>query len=203
MTYHLKTKSHGEITAGFTTPQIGMITLGKYAFTTKYFCEFIQNLADNSDLREGAISAYGLEKLLEETNKDLLDFYAKADEAINTNKPKKSVVIREIGQSQKKLLTSDKYDQSHEATMLIVKISEDARSITIGEYEIAALEFMLMADHVANGGWLGWRSIKPEFAEPTVKKMRESKNPLFAEYQKLFDKKDRLLFSGKRNGNKC
>jgi hypothetical protein len=181
VTLTLETLSHGKIDAGYLSVYTGMVRLGEYAFATKYFCNFVQHLAEHPDEREGAILAYGLDKFQQEFGTNNIESVRVAMESLNYP----SELIRKTHEQFPK---EGEADLQHELKMLAVRISGDSSSITIGQYEIPAADFGVMAYYVANGGWLGWRDEEPEFAEPTLSKMKKSKNKLFEEYQNWLNK---------------
>ncbi|MEK6861647.1 MAG: hypothetical protein AABY07_06775, partial [Nanoarchaeota archaeon] len=65
MSYYILTESHGEIESGFYGIFTQFTRVGEYAFTTKYFCEFVKKIADDPKLRQLNILAYGLDKYFE------------------------------------------------------------------------------------------------------------------------------------------
>ena len=190
MTLILETISHGKIDAGYLSSYTGMVRLGEYVFTTKYFCNFVQYLADHPYERKGAVLAYGLDKFQQGFNDDILEFLMMTMESKNLpHELRQSFVNEKIRESQGKISRESEADLQHKLKMLPVKISRDFSSIAVGKYEISAENFVSMACWITNGGWLGWKDEKPEFAELTIKKMKESENHLFMEYQKWLDKK--------------
>jgi hypothetical protein len=55
----------------------------------------------------------------------------------------------------------------------------------VGSYRISAIHFGRMAIYLAKGGLFGWiKERKPEFSEPTIQAIRESRNPLYKEIKR-------------------
>ncbi len=68
MTLLLITESHGEVKSGFFSMYTQFTRLGEYCFATKHFYELAQHIASNSNIRNGQILAYDLNKFWEEAN---------------------------------------------------------------------------------------------------------------------------------------
>jgi len=66
--------------------------------------------------------------------------------------------------------------------MIPVRVIDNERSITLGDYRVSALHFGRMATYLANGGFIGWMNgQKPEFAEPTIEAIKNSRRELYRE----------------------
>ena len=83
------------------------------------------------------------------------------------------------------ILLEDEVDLYNEGIMIEVRVSDDESYIEIGKYKISAFNFGDMIMHLANGGFMGFMDDqKPEFGEPILEAIKNSKRRLYKEIHK-------------------
>ncbi len=184
MTLVVKTKSHGEIEAGFYSIFTKLTRLGKYTFEVKDLCDLAQYLANNPETKELQISGYHTDKFWEMEKRYIESFGELLSNSEDINKS----VLSELSdiffkQNQGKISLEERADLMTERRAIPVKIGEDRDSLKIGEYELEDIHFGRMIHYLARGGFVGWSRDKPSFAEPTLSALKESKNPLYKKLQ--------------------
>ncbi len=181
MTLILKTKSHGNIDAGFYSAFTKLFRLGKYAFEPKDLCDLAQYLAKNPKIKELQISCLPLEKFWEMENKYMNSFQKSLK---NTNKYSANKTIDNFLSKNQNMSLEDKIYLMNEIINIPVKINDNKTSIKIGEYDVEDTHFGMMVYYLSHGGWFGWNENQPKFAEQTISAIKKSKNPLYKELQK-------------------
>ena len=183
MTLIIKTESHGDIESGFFCNFTQMVRLGKYAFKTETLCNLVQYLAKNPDKKEIEISGYDVDKFWEIENKHRKNL---AGLISDTSKFFVSQIVDiYIKENRGKLSEEDTQDLVKEGEIIPIDIDNNKKLITIGEYEIEDIHFGIMMYYITRGGWIGWpENTKPDYAEPTIKAIKKSRNPLFKKIQK-------------------
>lgn len=195
MTLVLQTESHGQVEAGFYSVFTQFSRLGDYTFATRHLCKLVQKLAQYPTIKQGRILGYDADKFWQRRDEYfhevvhiLIEQMILADAEGNylselhyseSNEEK-------LGKLQWEIPLEDEVDMYDEGRIVPVHISKEGDAIAIGEYQLSAINFGRMAVYLAKGGIFGWmKGRKPEFSEPTIQAIKESKNPLYSEIRQL------------------
>jgi len=161
----LRTKSHGIVKAGFHSTFTQFVSLGEYAFATRQLCELVQNFARNPQVREEQVPSYDLDKFWQKQE----DYHLKLHPQ----------------EQQGEISVEEEIDLHREGRMIPIRVSDDERSITLGDYRVDALEFGRMAYYLSIAGCMGWMNgKKPKFAESTIEAIKNSGRELYQEIRK-------------------
>lgn len=182
----LETESHGVIESGFFATFTQFARLGEYTLATRHLCELVQHLAEHPDIREAKILGYDLDKFWQREGDHTQEIMQMVREAEQSYLPELHCdeMERQLEREQGEVPLEDEIDLHDEGRMIPAKVGNDGSSITIGKYRISALHFGRMAVYLARGGIMGWMNEqKPEFAEPTLQAIKESRNPLYTQAQ--------------------
>ena len=187
MTLILKTESHDDIESGFYSIFTQFARLGEHTFATRHLCELVQHLAKHPQVSEAQILGYDLDKFWQRQKdyiQELMQMLAEAEESY-LPELQRSDMERQLEGQQGGISVEDGVDLYNEGRMVLVRVSDDERSISVGDYRVSALHFGRMAAYLANGGLMGWmNSQKPEFSEPTIKAIKNSRRKLYREIRK-------------------
>lgn len=182
MTYIIETESLGNIESGFYSGFVEFIRIGKYAAPTEHFCGLVRSLADNPEIKKGKFLVYPESKFLERFSDSIADLVKQV-----TKEPSwlSGLENWKDPQQQGRVRLEDEVDMLNERYSIPVDISSDGKKIDFGEYSIISIHFARFAWYVAKGGIVGWiEGGEPDYADQTIKAIRDSRNPLFTELQK-------------------
>ncbi len=187
MTLILETESHGGVESGFFGTFTQFARLGEHTFATRHLCELVQYLAKNPNLREAQILGYDLDKFWGregDYTQELMQMISEAEQPY-LPKSQKFDLERRLERQQGEVAIEDDIDLHDEGRMIPVKVADDDKSLTLGNYRVSALHFGRMATYLVCGGWFGWMNgRKPEFADPTIEAIKNSKRELYTEIRK-------------------
>ena len=184
MTLMLTTESHGDIESGFYSTFTQFARLGEHTFATRHLCELVQYLANNPALRQTQILGYDLDKFWERQGDHMQEFAEMITETENSYLPElqRFDLERRLEREQGEIPVEDDVDLYNEGCMVPIKVTEDERFITIGNYRISAIHLGRMAIYLARGGFMGWMNgQKPEFSETTIEAIKNSQRGLYRE----------------------
>ena len=179
MTYQLTTCSHGVIQSGFFGTFTQMVRLGVYVFLTKNFCEQVQEIAEDSDLRIGKLLSFSkqiyLERRAEQRNTLLETLVRQGSKAAD-----ELIIDQQMGPS-----IDDELDLRGEGTMVPLRITSSARDIVVGQYRVTASRFASFSTYIASGGFFGWcDGVVPRWAQRSLDSLSISYHPLFGSLKK-------------------
>lgn len=175
MTLILKTKSHGDIDAGFFAGFMKLSRIGDYDFETKDLCSLAKCIAENPQLKELDISGYDLKEfwILERAYRRTC-----TDERIKSYLETDEAAFDIFLIKQRELSPEDKSDLMDKHKMFQVQVKRE--SVRIGKYDIENPHFASMMYYLAHGGFFGWSGETPDYAEDAYLAMKTSKNPIFS-----------------------
>ncbi|PIN89225.1 hypothetical protein COU57_06315 [Candidatus Pacearchaeota archaeon CG10_big_fil_rev_8_21_14_0_10_32_14] len=183
MTYELGTLSHGEIDSGFYAQFTSFVRIGKYSTPTRHLCEIVEKFAAHPEIHETYLLVYPEEKFWNQEREQ-------RDEALQTTLTTLREEQREENDFIPLMLESfrkqgevgviEEYNLDGEGISVPLRIWGDESGVVIGEYEIASEEFKSFVTYVARGGLFGWlEQCIPDYSEPTLNAIRNSKRKLF------------------------
>ncbi len=184
MTLLLKTESHGEVESGFYSTFTQFARLGEHTFATRHLCELVQHLAENPHVHKTKILGYNLDKFWQRQGEHVQELIQMTLEAEQSYLPElqRFDIDRRLESQQGEISVEDDVDLYNHGRMIPVRVTDDERLITIGDYRVSVLHFGRMAVYLANGGFLGWMNgQKPEFVEPTIDAIKNSRRELYRE----------------------
>ncbi len=184
MTLILETESHGEVESGFYSAFTQFARLGKHTFATRHLCELVQHLAKNPNVRKAQVLGYNLDKFWQrqgDYTRELMQMVVEAEQSY-LPELQRFEMERQLERQQGEISVEDDINLHNEGRMIPVRVADDERSIILGDYRVSALHFSRMATYLAKGGFMGWmNSQNPEFAEPTIEAIRNSRRELYRE----------------------
>ncbi|MBI2672389.1 hypothetical protein HYX16_05630 [Candidatus Woesearchaeota archaeon] len=181
MTIQVITKSHGGIVAGYYASFIEFSSFGDYSFPTKHFCELVQFLAKNPEIKKGKFLVYDKHKFWTKFNENLVDLLTEIMEQEDSFLPELDSWKEREEKGQPSL--EDEVDLLNERKPISIEISEDYKEVIFGQYKVEPIHFSRFALYLAKGGWPGWMEREPEYARLTSEEIKKSKNPLFLDIQ--------------------
>lgn len=184
MTLILETESHGGVESGFYSAFTQFARLGEHTFATRHLCELVEYLANNPQVRQSQILGYDLDKFWQRQREDMQELANMIAEAEQSYIPElqRLDMERQLEGRQGEISIEDEVDLYDEGRMVPVRVANDEKSISIGDYRIAALHFGRMSAYLAHGGFMGWMNDqRPEFAESVINAIKSSKRELYRE----------------------
>jgi hypothetical protein len=176
MTLELRTKSHGNVEAGFYAAFTKLSRIGKYAFETRNLCELARTLAENPKIKKLQICGYNINKFWQ-----LSDEYEGVlkEKCIDSVVNDKEEELDDFLAENRDLSIEDKAKSVDNLRILPVKIDYKKKTIKIGEYEIEKTHFIIFMHYLLHGGFCGWlEGDKPDFVDDIMILINTSNNPL-------------------------